>query len=152
MFNKLYTISFNTFGGNKIESISCKAKKDIPELPLPVKDGYKFVSWFLDKDLKEEFSFEKMPKKDLELFAKWEVISLEEFASDINFFTKSSNILKNLQNDYEGVPDFKDSVKKDDTKKKTKKKASAKKSTKKKACVKKKETEKVEEIVEEVSA
>lgn len=153
MFNKLYTISFNTFGGSNIDSISCKAKKDIPDLPSPVKDGYKFVSWFLDKECVEEFNFEKMPKYNLVLYAKWESISLEEFANDINFFTKSSNILKTLQNDYEGVPDFKDSPKKDESKKKTKKKSSKKTSTKKtsKSSLKKKEKEVAEEA-EEVSA
>ena len=61
-----------------------------------------------------------MPKNDLDLYAKWEPITLEEFLNDINYFTKSANILKSLQNDYTDVPDFKDPKAEDDKPKKKK--------------------------------
>lgn len=142
MFNKIYHIVFNVNGGNNIEDVLCKSGKAFPVLPYATKEGYKFLGWFLDENFENEVTFEKMPKKNLVLYAKWEVISLEEFSKDINFFTKSSNILQNLQNDYSDVPNFKDNVKKD-----SKKKASSKKVSKKKAV--KKEISKNIEIVEE---
>lgn len=145
MFNKEYSIIFNTNGGKNIENIKCKSKKNIPALPECTKAGYKFLGWFLDEALEKEFNLEKMPKNDLVLYAKWEGISLEEFTKDINFFTKSANILQNLQNDYTDVPNFKDNVKKETktAKKKTTKKVTKKKTTK---VASKKETKEVENI------
>ncbi len=141
MFNKIYHIVFNVNGGNNIDDVLCKSGKTFPVLPYATKEGYKFLGWFLDENFENEVTLEKMPKKNLVLYAKWEVISLEEFSKDINFFTKSSNILQNLQNDYSDVPNFKDSVKKE-----TKKKTSTKKTTKKKTV--KKESTKTVEVVE----
>ena len=97
MFNKIYHIVFNVNGGNNIDDVLCKSGKAFPVLPYATKEGYKFLGWFLDENFENEATFEKMPKKNLVLYAKWEVISLEEFSKDINFFTKSSNILQNLQ-------------------------------------------------------
>lgn len=140
MFNKIYHIVFNVNGGNNLDDILCKSGKAFPVLPYATKEGYKFLGWFLDENFENEVTLEKMPKKNLVLYAKWEVISLEEFSKDINFFTKSSNILQNLQNDYSDVPNFKDVVKKE-----AKKKTSAKKTTKKKTV--KKESPKIVEAV-----
>lgn len=140
MFNKIYHIVFNVNGGNNLDDILCKSGKAFPVLPYATKEGYKFLGWFLDENFENEVTLEKMPKKNLVLYAKWEVISLEEFSKDINFFTKSSNILQNLQNDYSDVPNFKDVVKKE-----PKKKTSAKKTTKKKTV--KKESPKIVETV-----
>ena len=155
MFNKIYNISFVTNGGKYIESIQCKSKKEFPTLPVPTKDGYKFMGWFLEEELINLCEWEKMPKKDIVLYAKWEAISLEEFAKDIDFFTKSSNILQNLQNDYEGVPNFKDvnnkeqkTSKKKNTKKNTKKKNVAKANKKAQNEIKESENEIAEEVSE----
>ena len=134
MFNKIYHIVFNVNGGNNIEDVLCKSGKAFPVLPYATKEGYKFLGWFLDENFENEVTFEKMPKKNLVLYAKWEVISLEEFSKDINFFTKSSNILQNLQNDYSDVPNFKDNAKKDVKKKTSTKKTSKKKTTKKESA------------------
>ena len=149
MFNKIYNISFVTNGGNKLETIQCKSKKTFPTLPIPIREGYKFMGWFLEEKLENACEWEKMPKNDIVLYAKWEAISLEEFAKEIDFFTKSSNILQNLQNDYEGVPNFKDLSNKDTktTKKKTSKKTTKKKSVSK--TNKKVKEQIVENIVEE---
>ena len=67
---------------------------------------------------------------------------------DINFFTKSANILKNLQNDYDGVIDFKD-PKNENEKEKPKKKSTKKKTTKKVTKKKTVKKEKVKETEEE---
>ena len=160
MFNKIYNISFVTNGGKEIDPISCKSKKEFPELPVPVKDGYKFMGWFVNEETNILCEWDKMPKKDIVLYAKWENINLEEFAKEIDFFTKSSNILQNLQNDYEGVPNFKDLSNKDT--KTTKKKATSKtnkKTTKKKTVSKtskkvkenKAEENVTNEVIEEVN-
>lgn len=152
MFSKAYCINFHTNCEINIESIELKAKKQIPTLPNPTREGYHFKGWFKDESLKEEFNLEKMPKENITLYARWEAITLDEFLQDINYFTKSANILKSLQNDYADVPDFKDTTKEKETKPKTKKKTT-KKTTKKKTTKPKtkKETKVKEEIEEETT-
>ena len=164
MFFKKYFIYFHTNSNQELAPIELKYKKDIPTLPVLEKEGYKFGGWFLDGEYKLEYNLEKMPKNDINLYAKWDAITLEEFLADIDYFTKSANILKNLQNDYEGVVDFKDpkaeeekEKKKKTTKKKTtKKKTTSKKSTSKKTSTKKTvkkekvETAQDEEVKEDV--
>ena len=166
-FNKTFKINYHTNGANeKIDSIECKYKTVFPELPKLSKDGYKFGGWFLNQELNEEFNLEKMPKHDVDLYAKWDAITLDEFIKEINFFSKTANILKNLQNDYTDVPDFRDvsdkekepspkkkatkSTKKKTTKKTTKKKTKSK-STKAKVVKEEKEPESEEliDVIEE---
>ncbi len=141
MFFKKYFIYFHTNSNINLAAIEMKYKKTMPTLPEINKEGYKFVGWYLDSECSLEYNLEKMPKNDVNLYAKWEAISLEEFLTDIDFFTKSANILKNLQNDYEGVVDFKD-PKTDDNKEKKKKTTKKKTSTKKKTTNKKSNTKK----------
>lgn len=152
MFGKAYCINYHTNCDLVIESIQLKAKKPMPSLPVLEKEGYKFIGWFLDSEYSCEYNLEVMPKANVELYAKWEAITLEEFLKDINFFTKSSNILKTLQNDYEGVPDFKDPKPEGEEKKtkKTTKKSQTKKTTKKTTTKKAKKTVKEKEIKEEI--
>ena len=142
MFGKTYFINYHTNYDFEIASIEMKAKKNMPELPKLVREGYNFKGWFLDKEFTQEYNLEQMPKANVDVYAKWEAITLEEFLKDINFFTKSSNILKNLQNDYEGVVDFKDPVSKEEKDVKKSKKKVVKKVTKKVSPVKKKVTSK----------
>lgn len=136
MFKRTYNIIFNTNGGNEIASISMKCNKQMIELPTPIKEGYNFMGWFIDESFNELCQYELMPKYDVNLYAKWESISLDEFIKDITFYTKSANILQSLQNDYPDVPSFKDPNPKKTIKKKT---------TKKKATTKKKVAKKVKE-------
>ena len=156
MFFKKYFIYFHTNSDQELAPIEMKYKKDMPTLPILEKEGYKFGAWYLDSEFKLEYNLEKMPKNDVHLYAKWEAITLEEFLNDINYFTKSANILKSLQNDYEGVVDFKDPKEEDGKEKKkksTKKKSTSKKKTStKKSSTKKTSTKKTvkEEKVEQV--
>lgn len=148
MFSKTYCIIYHTNCDLKIDNAEIKAKKQMPALQELSREGYKFLGWYLDSEFTQEYNLEKMPKHDVDVYAKWEAISLEEFLNDINFFTKSANILKNLQNDYDGVIDFKDPKNEDEktkTKKKTTKKKASTKKTVKKKTVKKAKIEKLEE-------
>lgn len=44
------TMSFETFGGTKISSISVDAGKQISLPDDPEKDGFVFLGWYLDRD------------------------------------------------------------------------------------------------------
>lgn len=67
-----YTIKFNSNGGSEVRSIRA-AKNEYFILPAdPVKAGYVFSGWYVDKDLKTKFIGNQMLKrKGFKLHAKW---------------------------------------------------------------------------------
>lgn len=64
----IYTISFDTDGGNKVDNIKVKNGK-INNLPIPEKKGYTFVGWY---NKTEKVEVGDTISKDIILKAKWE--------------------------------------------------------------------------------
>ncbi len=94
-----YKIVYNTNGGNKIESFShcggC-AYAEVPMLPVPKRNGYKFDGWYYDKSLKNKVTVgnaldvtytkrydEKgcVTQDTVNLYAKWKKITTQETES-----------------------------------------------------------------------
>jgi len=75
---KTYELFFETNGGSKISTVRA-IENTVVKLDSykPTKDGYKFVGWFNDKDLKNQVSSVVMTK-DMTVYAKWEEIIKEE--------------------------------------------------------------------------
>ena len=63
------TISFNSNGGSKIESIQIVSGNKTEKPVNPTKKGYKFIGWFVESN---EFDFNSPIYEDIELIAKWE--------------------------------------------------------------------------------
>lgn len=93
---EMYTITFDTAGGNDIPSISLEANAKI-ELPTPKREGYNFVGWYADKEYKEKFKTEIMPKKDITVYAKW-AENIERYK--ITFDTKSEEAISPINLEY----------------------------------------------------
>lgn len=70
-YDTLYTISFNTNGGNEIEDISNGEGADIVFPETPVKEGLVFAGWYSDAELTAPFTAKTFPAKDVTLYAKW---------------------------------------------------------------------------------
>ena len=72
-----FTISFDTTGGSKIESITVLEDGTITAPTAPTRDGYTFAGWYLDAELTnpiEDFaSF--IIEGNVTLYAKWEASS-----------------------------------------------------------------------------
>jgi uncharacterized repeat protein (TIGR02543 family) len=66
-----YTITFNTLGGNQVESMKI-LEGESPNLPTPMKEGYIFEGWYKDLELNDKFDSESIVSKNLTLNAKWE--------------------------------------------------------------------------------
>lgn len=64
------TITFDSNGGSVIAPLTAKINS-VQEAPTPTKEGQHFVGWYLDEELTKAYSFDYMPAKDLQLFAKW---------------------------------------------------------------------------------
>lgn len=86
-----FNLIFNTNGGEEIESMSiCIAcsPDSYKDIPIPVKEGYKFLGWFTDKEFTNPIhftntrEFKSVPKydendcmvgyEDINIYAKWE--------------------------------------------------------------------------------
>lgn len=67
----LYTLTFDSMGGNVIPSMEVEYQASIIKPENPVKTDYVFLGWFEDTAFTVPFDFSSMPAKDLTLYAKW---------------------------------------------------------------------------------
>lgn len=77
--NTVYTISFNTNGGNEVVSQEVKDGEKVTKPADPSKEGYEFLGWYLNGAY---FDFETEVKGDLKLDAKWKEIVVEDDKND----------------------------------------------------------------------
>lgn len=68
--NKSYTVTFNSDGGTEVASQTVNKNKTVKEPEKPTKEGYVFLGWYDENDLK--FNFNTKIDKDITLTAKWE--------------------------------------------------------------------------------
>ena len=66
-----YTVTFETNGGNKIDSVKVSKNGTLSEPAVPTKDGYTFDGWYSDKALKTAYDFSAKVTKNFTLYAKW---------------------------------------------------------------------------------
>nr|WP_246565774.1 InlB B-repeat-containing protein [Tissierella carlieri] len=66
------TINFDTNGGNHISSIEVEEGEKLTKPTEPIRNGYRFLGWYEDKGLTQEFNFATLIMQDLILYAKWE--------------------------------------------------------------------------------
>lgn len=65
---KTYTVTFDTLGGNLLESIILNEGETLEDIENPVKDGYLFVSWLKDGI---EYNLQNPITEDITLTANW---------------------------------------------------------------------------------
>jgi uncharacterized repeat protein (TIGR02543 family) len=68
----LYEISFDTVGGNFLDSLHYHYE-DIIDLPASSKEGHTFIGWFLDREYVKPVESLIMPANDITLYAKWSI-------------------------------------------------------------------------------
>ena len=68
---KVLNVSFDSTGGNQIQSIQTPYDSTI-SLETPVKEGYQFVGWYVsESDHAERFSNQTHVSSDITLYARW---------------------------------------------------------------------------------
>jgi len=81
IFVPTYTVSFETNGGNSIDSRTLPYNAELEEPEQPVKTGYNFIGWYTDEALTIPYSFPGIVKEDFTLYVKWkkseELLKLE---------------------------------------------------------------------------
>lgn len=78
--NKIVTVTFDTDGGNYIESKKILVGKKLLEIEEPVKNGYKFLGWYLNEVL---FDINTPITEDCTLVAKWKRGDIEDMGKII---------------------------------------------------------------------
>jgi len=69
---RLFRIDFDTNGGAPINPITGITHGTVIMVPIPVRNGYRFMGWFLDVALSEELNPNTPITTSLTLHAKWE--------------------------------------------------------------------------------
>ncbi len=80
-------ISFETFGGDRLEDLTFDAHNHMPSLPKARKDGYYFEGWFADKEYTQPIKKLNEIKKSTRLYAKFtlrEYTILYHYVADCN--------------------------------------------------------------------
>ena len=86
----LYTITFQTNGGNSITAYKAASMTTIVKPTDPIKVGFTFSGWFNDAELLAPYVFSTMPAKDFTLYAKWTPIT---YTFETNGGSTTSNIV-----------------------------------------------------------
>lgn len=98
-FNKeVFTVTFNSNGGNSVASKDAYYKDYISEPTSPEKQGYIFKGWYLDSSLETPFNFNSEITSDLTVYAKW-----IDFAYQVTFVDHDGTVLS-LQYIPQGSP------------------------------------------------
>lgn len=69
--SKRCTITFETNGGTKIQSLRVDKNTKLEALEIPEREGYTFDGWYTDKDLTAAYDFDAEITKSMTLYAKW---------------------------------------------------------------------------------
>ena len=68
---RFYTVTFDTNGGNGVESQTVRANTVAEEPNAPEKEGYTFEGWYSDENLTDKFDFATKITGNIILYAKW---------------------------------------------------------------------------------
>lgn len=88
-----YTVKFETNGGNTISSQSISKNGTVAKPAEPVKEGYTFAGWYIDKKLTKEYEFSAKVTSGFTLYAKW-IEGTKEPANDDEKLTAFADVEK----------------------------------------------------------
>ena len=108
-----YTVSFETNGAGKIDSLTV-AKNGVIKAPAaPTKEGFEFAGWFTDKALKTKYDFSEKVTKSFTLYAAWEekddslrqiILTVGKKEALVFGKTKSNDVAPVIRNDRTMLP------------------------------------------------
>ena len=67
-----YKVTYNSNGGSSVSTQTVLINGLATKPKDPTKDGYDFVGWYTDSNLKEEYDFDTKVTNSFTLYAKWE--------------------------------------------------------------------------------
>ncbi len=82
--NIYYTVTFNTVGGSKIDSIKVEKDKTVAKPKDPTYEKHRFLGWFTDEKCEHEFNFNTKITENMTLYAGWIETFTVSFVDDYN--------------------------------------------------------------------
>ena len=70
--NEIFTLNFETNGGNRLDEIQFTYGEPVPTLPYAYREGFYNTGWYLDDSFNTLFEHSTYPANDIILYAKWE--------------------------------------------------------------------------------
>ncbi len=67
-----FTVSFDTDGGSRLESVKVMHSETVPLSESPVKEGYRFTGWYTDAACTQKWSEDTPVSGSMTLYAGWE--------------------------------------------------------------------------------
>ena len=67
----VWTITFNTNGGNNLAPKEILRGGQVGELPTPVKNGFLFLGWYTDQNMTTKVTNTLIPSSDVTYYANW---------------------------------------------------------------------------------
>ena len=100
----LYSVTFKSDGGSQVDTVyDLDYGSLVPKPMSPVKDGYDFGGWFIDKNLTESWDFKTdVVVADVTLYARWVEVPPEPVRYTVRFDTNGGNDIapqKNIERD-----------------------------------------------------
>lgn len=96
---KEFTVTFDTCGGEKMDSITTSI---ISSEPIPTRDGYTFLGWYLENTYISKVTFPYKVTQNITLYAKWGenlptsisfVVSAEGVLTEVNGISETNNVV-----------------------------------------------------------
>ncbi|WP_342558914.1 putative Ig domain-containing protein [Metasolibacillus sp. FSL K6-0083] len=72
------TITLHTNGGTAIAPIDISSHTKVGNLPVPIREGYRFEGWYQDEALTKRWEEETILRENISLYAKWTAIPIEQ--------------------------------------------------------------------------
>ncbi|MCK4552124.1 MAG: InlB B-repeat-containing protein, partial [Tenericutes bacterium] len=95
-----YTVSFETYGGTEVSSITQDYMTVVNEPNEPTQEGYNFIGWFSDAELSIAYIFTTMPAEDTTLYTKW---AINQYT--LTFDTNEGSLVDSIAQDYNTLVD-----------------------------------------------
>ena len=94
-----YTVTFEANGGTSVLKQNVVAKQKATRPASPTRDGYLFIGWYTDIELKKQFDFVNTEIiQNLTLYAKWEETTQDPNKLIVIFNSKLGSEVPNLEN------------------------------------------------------
>ncbi|TQS82681.1 MAG: hypothetical protein A3Q59_04155 [Methanomethylophilus alvi] len=68
------SIVFDTLGGSDVQPVRGVPGTPVSEPSAPVRDGYSFSGWYIDKGYSAPYSFTVLPEGPVTIYAKWSLV------------------------------------------------------------------------------
>ncbi len=75
-----FRVYFNYMDGSDYQMVTVQQNKLVMRPTKPIRDGYRFVDWYVDKDFSATYQFSNAVTKSIMLYAKWEVFETVDYS------------------------------------------------------------------------